>query len=120
MAKPAIKHGVTFELLVNGTVRYTAVLQDDAGRTNVTAPAGLPPLVWTVDQSAAMSLAPDPSDTSGLNLIQLGTGTAVGTGVVASASTTFPGVATPVVVAADPVDVNPDVATGFKISESAA
>jgi hypothetical protein len=115
MAKAA-KAKVDFQLLDNGTVKFTASPVDSVNNAT-TLPAGTPALAWVSD-NAAITLAADPADTSGFALSQIGTPTALATGVNVTCSTTLAGGAAPITGAADPVDVIAGPAGGFAVSEA--
>jgi hypothetical protein len=112
---PAKKATVDFQILDNGTVRFTATPVDSVGNT-ATLAAGTPPLVWVSDQPA-LTLAADPSDTSGFALSQIGTPTTLATGVNVTCSTTLAGGSGPISGAATPVDVVAGPAGGFTVAE---
>src|ERR1039458_7027487 len=88
MAK-ATKATVDFQLLDNGPVKFTANPADSLNNPTTLA-AGTTPLAWTSD-NAALTLAADPADTSGFALSQIGTPTALATGVNVACSTTLAG-----------------------------
>lgn len=112
---PAKKATVDFQVLDNGTVKFTATPVDSVGNP-ATLPAGTPPLTWSADQ-AALTLAADPADTSGFALSQIGTPTALATGVNVSCSTTLAGASASIVGAATPVDIVAGPAGGFAVAE---
>jgi len=108
------KAGVDFELLDNGTVRFTAQPVDAVGN-NTVLPVGTSPLTWVSDNTA-LTLAADPGDTSGFNLSQIGTPTALATGVNVTCSTTVDG--TTISGTAQPVDIIAGGPVGFTVTES--
>lgn len=123
MAK-AVKATVDLEIVDNGKgVRYTLTPVDSLGNP-VNLPAGTPPVTGVVTDntgaaSTLLALSVDPADTSGFGLIQIGTPSgALGTGIVATFSTTLPGATSPISQAADPVDVIAGPAGGFLVQES--
>jgi hypothetical protein len=98
-------------------VKFTATPVNKAGAP-VTLPAGVVP-VWASSNPAALSVAADPSDTTGLTA--LGTPVSDGLGVVVSLTADLGG---GVIIKDDgsdaPIDVVPDTqATGFVIQEAA-
>lgn len=107
--------GVDFEILDNGTVKYTFTPVDAIGQPT-TLPPGTPPLTYS-SSSPAMTVAADPSDTSGFGLLAIGTGVAVATGVVVTGQTTLPGAAAPIIGTADPVDILAGGPVGFTVAE---
>lgn len=121
--------GVDLQILENGTVKYTATptvggsTTDPATGNPVIMPPGTPPLTWT-SSDPALTLASDPSDTSGFNLSQIGTaGATPTTGIVVTCQTTLAGAAAPITGEAAPVDiipvpVTPSNPTGFAVAES--
>lgn len=110
------KATVDFQVLDNGTVKFTASPVDAVNNT-ATLPAGTPALAWVSD-NAALTLSADPSDTSGFALSQIGTpsGT-LATGVNVTCSTSLDGGATSITGAATPVDVVAGPAGGFAVAE---
>lgn len=108
------KAGVDFVVLDNGTVKFTATPVDSVGNPT-TLPAGTPPLTWVSD-NAAITLAADPADTSGFALSQIGTPTALATGVNVTCSTTV--ASGTISGAAAPVDVVAGPAGGFTVAEA--
>ena len=123
MAKPKA-HMVSLEILENGTVRYSAQPVDANGNAT-SLPAGSPPATWA-SSDPDLTLAPDPSDTSGFNLLQIGTaGTAPATGVVATITDTITnpadGSVSTITGAADPVNIvpaPPGFPTAFVVTEA--
>ncbi len=104
---------IDFQLLDNGTVKFTATPVDSVGNST-TLPAGTSPLTWVSDQPA-LTLSADPSDTSGFALSQIGTPTALATGVNVSCSTTLGG--SLITGSATPVDIVAGPASGFAVAE---
>jgi hypothetical protein len=123
-AKVAKKHSVSLEILENGTVRYTAT-PTDANGNPTTLPAGSPPATWA-SSDPDLTLASDPQDTSGFNLLQIGTaGTSPATGVVATITDTITnpadGSVSTITGAADPVNIvpaPPGFPTSFVVTEA--
>lgn len=116
MAGKISKASVDFQVLDNGTVRFTASPVDGVGNA-ATLPAGTPALTWVSDQPALV-LSADPNDTSGFALSQIGTpaGT-LATGINVSCSTSLDGGATSITGAATPVDVIAGPAGSFAVAE---
>lgn len=112
MAK-VVKAGVDFQLLDNGTVKFTATPVDSVGNAT-SLPAGTAPLVWVSDQGA-LALSADPGDGSGFALSQIGTPSALATGINVSCSTSVNG--STISGAAVPVDIIAGGPTGFSVAE---
>ena len=93
MAK-AVKAAVDFQLLDNGTVKFTFTPVDSVGN-KTTLPAGTPALSYS-SSDPALTVAPDPADASGFGLSAIGTPNALATGVIVTGSTTLPGASAPI------------------------
>jgi hypothetical protein len=118
MAGKAVKATVDFQLLDNGTVKFTISPVDSVGNAT-TLPAGTPPLTAVVSDPTKLTVAADPADTSGFGLSQIGTPTGqLATGITVNFSTTLPGATAPIAADSDAIDVVAGGPTGFKVTES--
>lgn len=112
---PPKKATIDFQILPNGTVKYTSSPVDPAGLV-VALPAGTSVPAGFSSDPSTISVAPDPTDSTGLTFI--GTGLKAGTGIVFTISATLPN-GTVITGSAVPVDVEPapDLPSGFTIAE---
>lgn len=120
----AVRATVDFQLLDNGTVRFTITPVDTVGNA-ASLPAGTPPLSATVVDatgapSTLLSVAIDTAnDTTGFGLVQIGTPSgALATGLVVTFSTTLPGATAPTSATANAIDVISGGPSGFQVAES--
>lgn len=107
---------VDLQVLDSGKVKYVFNPVDAAGNP-AALPAGTPALSFT-SSDPALTVEPDPSDSTGLTAIGTPSGK-LATGVVVTGQTTLPGSSTPIGGTAAPVDIVAGGPSGFQVQETA-